>query len=188
MSRENVVRQHVALRGRRRRTLEEHLSVRFPALSRWGGSAFSRLPPRSRLRRWLLRRGVGRVYEAFNRGDMAVFLLGNHPDVEFHTASDPQGGPFAIGLEDVYRGHEGLVSLRRQWAEASDDFHVETDEVIDCGERCAVLLRLLGRGRASGLNTDQPLGQVITWRDGVAWRIDMFWSFAEALEAVGLRE
>ena len=119
---------------------------------------------------------------------MEVFLLGSHPDTEFHTARDLRGGEFGVGLEDVYRGHVGLAAFRHQWGEAWEELHVETEQVVDCGERCVVLLRMLARGKASGLETDQPMGQVITWRDGTARRIDMYMDHAEALEAVGLRE
>jgi len=59
-----------------RRTLDEHLLVRFPALFRLLSAAFMRLPPRSRLRRVLLARRMTRAYAAYNRRDFDLILTG----------------------------------------------------------------------------------------------------------------
>ena len=52
-----------------------------------------------------------------------------------------------------------------------------------------MLVRLSGRGKASGLEMEAELyHQVTTFRDGVMVRIEYFSSWPEALEAVGLRD
>jgi len=48
--------------ARQRRTLDERLRVRFPALVRPVGAAFLRLPPSWRLRRLMLARSILRAY------------------------------------------------------------------------------------------------------------------------------
>ena len=147
-----------------------------------------RLPRRSRLRRALLAKSVAQVYDAFNRGDMEVFLLFSHPEVEMHTAKDEAGVPFGADLEDVYYGHQGLVAFSQTWMEAWD-YRSEPEELIDCGDKLVVFVRHRARGRGSGLEIDQPHAQVITrGRDGRATRTEIFWDRDKALEAAGLSE
>jgi hypothetical protein len=92
MSQENVesargVRYRVALPSQAaasRRSLDEHLFVRFPGLYRLLAAGWMRLPPRSRLRRALLKRLAGRAWAAANRRDFDVRLLAMDPAVEYH--------------------------------------------------------------------------------------------------------
>jgi hypothetical protein len=119
---------------------------------------------------------------------MDVNLLFAHPEVELHTAKDAAGVPFGADLDDVYRGHRGLVVFRQSWMEAWQ-YRTELEEAIDCGEKLVVLLRHQARGSHSGAEIDQPFAEVVTRaRDGRAVRIQIFWNRAEALEAAGLRE
>jgi hypothetical protein len=53
----------------------------------------------------------------------------------------------------------------------------------------AVRLRYYGRGKGSGAEIETEMyHQVTTFRDGTMVRIEYFTSWAEALEAAGLRE
>ena len=132
---------------------------------------------------------MGQVYEAFNRRDMEVFLLlSSHPAVELHTATDHAGVPFGADLDDVYLGHEGIAVFTQQWVAGWKDYRVEAEEIFDCGDKVVVFLRHRGRGRGSGVEIDQPFGQVLHMRNGQAVRVDIFWDRVEALEAVGLRD
>jgi hypothetical protein len=89
MSKENIevvkgVRTPVAVSTEnRRRTVEERIFVRFPALVRLSGSLWSRLPPRSRLRRALSARVVRQGSEAANRQDWEFLFARFDPAVEF---------------------------------------------------------------------------------------------------------
>lgn len=188
MSRQNVARQAVSPRGRPRRTLAEHLVVRVPAILRLVGRAIQLLPVRSRLRGVLVARQIGQIYEAFNRRDMKVFLaLSTHPAVDFRTARDEAGVPFGADVDPVYRGHEGLAAFARQWIGAWEDYRIEPEEVIDCGDRLVVFLRHRGRGRESGVEIEQCFAQVVHLRDGLATRVDMYWDRGKALQAAGLQ-
>jgi ketosteroid isomerase-like protein len=189
MSQEQVVRQTVHPRERRRRSLDEQLFVRVPFLPRFIGSAVDRLRPSSPLRRGFVERRVRQVYEAFNRQDIEVFLvLGTHPAVEFYTAKDQAGVPFGADLDDVYYGHAGVAAFFRKWLGAWEDYRIEPEEVIDCGETVIVLLRHRGRGKGSGLELEHRFAQVAHVRNGVALRVEIFWDRVHALEAVGLRQ
>jgi hypothetical protein len=87
MSQESVESVHgtpIALRplserASRRRSLDQHVYVRFPAFYRLLADAFARLPPRSRLRRLMLARAVRLAYAAANRRDFDVVLVGGIP-------------------------------------------------------------------------------------------------------------
>src|SRR5919197_1500614 len=112
MSEEHVVTRVAPLQGRRRRTIEERLLVRWPALARVGGRLIMRLPKRSRLRRTAIARRVRQLAEAFNRGDWEwALVVGYSADLEVVTAKDEAAVPFGADIEDVYRGHQGLVAV-----------------------------------------------------------------------------
>jgi ketosteroid isomerase-like protein len=58
---------------------------------------------------------------------------------------------------------------------------------VDGGDRVATRLRHYGRGKGSGLEIDTELyHQVMTFRDGVAVRIEYFTDWSQALEAAGV--
>jgi ketosteroid isomerase-like protein len=190
MSQKDAVRQLVRLSGRQHRSFQERLMVRIPPLARLSASAFMRLSPRSRLRRALLAQAMGRIYEAFNRGDMPVFLLlGNDPDVELHAAVASAGIATGVDLQPVYHGHSGLLEYRRRWLEAWEELRIELESVIDCGGTIVVLMRMHCRGRGSGIEVEHPFAQLVTLgRHGLAVRVESFFDHQEALEAAGLSE
>jgi ketosteroid isomerase-like protein len=54
---------------------------------------------------------VRRVAEAFNRSDVAAMVEEHDPDVEWHPAMQTSLG----GEATVYRGHEGLRAMMRDF-------------------------------------------------------------------------
>jgi len=66
---------------RTRRTLEERVYVWWPGLYAALSRTVLRLPPRSRLRRTLLRRSVLSGWPAWARGDLDLMLVRYAPDV-----------------------------------------------------------------------------------------------------------
>ena len=62
-------------------------------------------------------------------------------------------------------------------------------EVIEAGEdKVIAVIRVSGRAKLSGVETDLTYAELWTLRDGkVAWG-RQYWTRAEALEAAGLRE
>jgi hypothetical protein len=69
-----------------------------------------------------------------------------------------------------------------------EDYSIEIDAYVDAGDRVVVLAHDRGRGRGSGAEVDEPLGQVWTLRALRVVRVDMFRTHQEALEAAGLGE
>jgi ketosteroid isomerase-like protein len=165
-----------------RRTLEERLLARWPgawaALSR----ALQLLPPRSRLRRALVRRNALSGWGAWVRGDLDLCLVRFAPDYHY----DPPREWLIAGMPSVYRGHAGL----REWAadlhEAWEFLDHTPLEVVDAGEVLAFLCQIRLRARASGIELDSRLGQVFWVERGLIARERDFSDWDEALRVVGI--
>ena len=192
MSQENVK----ALRGVRislpplseravqRRTLDERLFVRSPALYRWVAHATTRLPPRSRLRRLIVAYSIQRGYAALTRRDFDAVLIRSDPEVEYR----PNGDLIAPDLDRVYYGHDGYRRLWKRWFDAFDDFHWEPKEIIDFGDKLLVTAELKGHGSGSGVAVSETAFQLFKQRRGLSISQEDFTDRHEALEAAGLSE
>src|SRR5437773_2123792 len=86
-----------------RRPFEDRLFVRFPVAWAALGWAVEFLPPRSRLRRALVRRTLLSGWEAFVRGDLDLILVRYAPDCYL----EPPHEWTAAGMRSSYRGHAG---------------------------------------------------------------------------------
>ena len=121
-----------------------------------------------------------RFYDAVNRRDLDAWLEVTDADAELIS--------ILIAVEGGYHGHAGF---RRWWENVFDnfpDYKIEVGEVRDVGNLTITAIRLLGHGSVSNAPIDQPLSQLIQWRQGKAVRVQSFRTEAEALEAVGLTE
>jgi hypothetical protein len=79
------VRQKIRHRERPRRSPDERITVRFPAIAHYMAARVARLPPSSRLRQRLLARSVSRGFAANKRGDLEFVLAAFYdPDVEWY--------------------------------------------------------------------------------------------------------
>jgi len=124
---------------------------------------------------------VRRMYDAYARADFGLGLSFLDSEIEFsQPVQEPGGG--------TYHGHEGVVQAFASWTAPWDDYRVDVEELIDFGEH--VLARTLhhGRGKGSGVEVEQRIFQVWTLRDGKVARARMYYTEAEAIEAVELRE
>jgi hypothetical protein len=165
-----------------RRTLEEKLMVRWPAGWAALSRAVNRLPPRSRLRRALLRRSALSGWGAWVRGDLDLCLVRFAPDYHY----DPPKEWLVAGMPSVYRGHAGL----RQWAadlhEAWEFLDHKPLELVDAGGVLTFLCRIRLRARTSGVELDSRLGQVFWIERGVIVRERDFGDWDEALSEAGV--
>jgi ketosteroid isomerase-like protein len=168
----------------RRRSLDEHLRIRFPALYRLLGDAFMGLPPRSRLRRLVLSRFVARAYAAANRRDFDLVLAGWDPESEYR----PSGDLMPPDLEPVFYGHDGYRQLWRYWLDAFEDIRWDPEEILDFGDRFLVTAQQRGHGSGSGVAVSEPVFQLFTLRRGLVIRQEDFLDRSKALEAAGLQE
>jgi ketosteroid isomerase-like protein len=88
--------------------------------------------------------------------------------------------------------HVGRDGFRRMLAEIDDvwdEIRVDPQEFIDGGGRIVVIGRLVGKGKGSGVEIDQPDHQIFTVREGrIVGLAYGYTDRAEALAAAGLRE
>jgi hypothetical protein len=77
----------------------------------------------------------------------------------------------------------------RQFEQMKGTFDLEALEITslrDVGDR--VVVRWIWRGSGHGPELQQEMASVYTIRKGRILATEFFWEFADALEAVGLRE
>ena len=125
---------------------------------------------------------VVRAIEAFRVGGVEATLRFYPSDVLWH--------PFPEWVGDTeYRGHDGVRRVTGIWTDNLDDFAIELEEVRDLGDRVLMLGETAGRIKETGLPIRQRLGVVFSdFRKGKVGEAHYFATWAEALEAVGLRE
>ena len=122
--------------------------------------------------------------EAFNRQDFDVLASVCHEDFEFVSvlAAVDAG-------EATYRGSDAWREYSERMSETWDDWRVEDVQVFDGGDdRIAVIFRLLGSGKSSGVPVDREVGADYRIRDEKLWRMRSYSTAREALEAAGLSE
>lgn len=110
---------------------------------------------------------------------LALFLEAAHPHVEWRE------DPAWPGSTD-YRGVE---QVRQVILDRMDilDFDQQTEELIDADDKVVVLVRWVGRGKASGAQGEISMAMVWTVREQAITRVEFFLDRAEALEVAGLR-
>ena len=111
---------------------------------------------------------------------LPLCLVAAHPDVEWQEDPDWPGSAGYRGIEQVRQ-----VILDRM---ATLDFDQQTEDLIDAGEKVVVLVRWVGRGKASGAQGEISMAMVWTVREQAITRVEFFLDRAKALEAVGLVE
>ncbi len=119
-----------------------------------------------------------RAYEQF----VATGEIRAHPDLVWDVSKLGWPG------QQIYFGLEGANQVSAEWADAWDDWEVEVEDYIDAGERVVVIVNQRGRSKATGVPVDMRFAQVWSLRDGLAFRMQMYASVDEALEAAGLSE
>jgi ketosteroid isomerase-like protein len=119
---------------------------------------------------------IRRLFAAVDRQDWEAALGFFDPDVEW------------CPTEGTFRGLEGVVSSMVEWFEPWEEHHIEAEEFSEAGDEVLAVVRLTGRGVASGVEIDQRFFQVYAVRNGRIFRMVEFVTRDQALEAAGLRE
>jgi ketosteroid isomerase-like protein len=120
---------------------------------------------------------------AFNRGDIDAFLEHWTPDIDYRAV---EGAPDDHG---PVQGQEALRAHFQDWIDTFDNFRQEPVEIIDAGDDSVIaVLRISGRAKLSGVETDLTYAALYTLRDGKVARGREYWTKEEALEAAGLSE
>ena len=92
------------------------------------------------------------------------------------------------GEATVYRGHDGVRRMFRDFREAFAEIQIESFEVRDLGDLVITTGHMRARGNASGVETETPWGYVAELKGGKGIRIRTYLDPADALEAAGLSE
>jgi ketosteroid isomerase-like protein len=178
-----VAPQEIRGSAGQRRSLDERLVVRFPALAHALASLLFRLSPQSRIRQSFMARSMARAYAAANRRDFDLILAVSDGDLyEYRPSRDLLPPDMAA----IYRGHEGYREFWRLWLDAFEDIRWDPEEILDCGDRALVTTRQSGHGSGSGVAVSEPVYQLFTFRRGLVIRQEDFLNRAQALEAAGL--
>ena len=111
---------------------------------------------------------------------LPVFLEAAHPEVEWREDPAWPGAATYRGIEEVRQ-----VILDRM---STLDFDQQTEDLIGVDDKVVVLVRWVGRGKASGAQGEISMAMLWTLREQAITRIEFFLDRAQALEAVGLRE
>ena len=102
-------------------------------------------------------------------------------DPEIEWCEDPQRADARVS-----RGHSGVRESFERWLDHWDEYGMEAERVVDCGDDVLVVAREHGRGATSGANVSARIFVVITFRDGKILRYREFYDESDALEAAGL--
>jgi ketosteroid isomerase-like protein len=122
------------------------------------------------------------AFEAFNRtGEIVVDHLA--PDFELHQASS------VVDTAGVFHGPDAFREVLNELQGAFEELSFEAEEFIEAPNGdIVVFIHARGRGRGSGIEIDNHIAQVWTYRDDKAIRMVAYEERVEALKAVGLRE
>jgi hypothetical protein len=156
--------------------------VRWPAGWAALARAVQRLPPRSRLRRAMVRRNALSGWGAWVRGDLELCLVRFARDYHY----DPPAEWLLPGMPRFYRGHAGLHAWVADLHEAWEFVDHTPLEIVDAGAVLVFLCQIRLRARASGIELDTRLGQVFWIERGLVTHERDFSDWAEAIRTVGL--
>ena len=122
---------------------------------------------------------IRRGYEYFR----ASGKIRAHPDLVWDVSKLGWPG------QQIYSGPEGANQFNAEWADAWDDWELEVEDFLDAGGSVVVVIvNQRGRSKATGIPVDMRFAQLWWLRDGLAFRMQMYASVDEALEAAGLSE
>lgn len=117
--------------------------------------------------------------EALATHNLREFAQYLHPDAVLYQAPEiPDSG--------TYRGKDEFLRGLRLWLEEWDEFRYVPVEIEETACGLFVRLRLLGRGKGSGVEIEQQIFHFWQFRDGLLSRCEVYWSEDQARRAAGL--
>jgi ketosteroid isomerase-like protein len=99
------------------------------------------------------------VMALVGRGDLEELVETAHPEVEWHSF-------FAeLGEGGVYRGHDGMRRYVEDLRDAWELVRADVDDALRVGSSVALTGRIHYKGKGSGLEAEEPVLWVLTFRD-----------------------
>jgi ketosteroid isomerase-like protein len=126
---------------------------------------------------------VAATVAAFSRGDLDAASDYWTDDLDYRAAEGAPDDPGPI------HGKAAMRAYVEDWLDTFDDFRGEVTEFIDAADDVIIaIMRIAGRAKLSGVETDLTFAAVYTIRDGKIARGREYWTREDALEAAGLSE
>jgi ketosteroid isomerase-like protein len=121
------------------------------------------------------------INRAFNEGGTEAVVPYYSEEFEWHM---PDGW-----LEkDVYRGRDGIRELANAWFGQFDEYRWDEIELSEIdADRILGLYQMRGTSKGSGVPAEQPIGLILTFREGLIVRVDSFFGWDEARSAADVR-
>lgn len=120
------------------------------------------------------------AWKAWERGEWDALYALYHPDIVWDATA--LEGP----ITRIYHGLDGVRQYFSDWLESFEAHEARAEKFIEAGDDVIVGIRLKGRGKASGVEVEMARSNVYRMRDGLAVRVELYETEAEALEAAGL--
>jgi hypothetical protein len=111
----------------------------------------------------------------YGRRTAEEFAESLHPEAELYPAT-------VVPDTGDYHGRGEFLRGVRHWLEEWETFRFIPEEVVDLGERVLMRVRLSGRAKASGVELDETVFHLWSFKDGMPWRCE-FLDERDALEA-----
>ena len=113
---------------------------------------------------------VQRGLDLWNEGEWEAALEDLDPEIEWWTSGA------VPGVEDVYRGHEGVRRFWRTWTETWESIRIEVEQIYERGDEVFVYARFIARAR-DGLEVDQPVAfEFGSGGSGLVTRFRSYWN------------
>lgn len=110
---------------------------------------------------------------AWNRGDIEAVLGHMTEDAEWH--------PVVVIEREVFRGHDGFRRFLEGWMATWESWNLEVEELHEYGDQKLAFTRVRAKGRGSGIELDQPMAHLFTFRGDLLCRGDSFFDRDEAV-------
>ncbi|HEX3293739.1 MAG TPA: nuclear transport factor 2 family protein [Solirubrobacterales bacterium] len=125
---------------------------------------------------------VRQFAERWERSDWEGMAELADPDVEMHAT---------VGGVEEGRVRHGVDAIRQDYEAAEetwDEHRIETERVVDAGDRIVLLHREYMRGKNSGMELDLEAAVLIDLREGRIVRVQGYMDRTAALDAAGLTD
>ena len=120
---------------------------------------------------------------AFSGGDLDAWLEYMADDIDYRAVEG------ALDDRGPIHGKGAVRAYLDDWVGTFDDFRSEPVELIEAGEdQVVTVLRISGRAKLSGVQTELTFAALFTVRDGKVVRGREYWTRDVALKAAGLSE
>jgi ketosteroid isomerase-like protein len=122
------------------------------------------------------------MIDDFDASGVEAALEHIHPEVTWNAPPE--------WLEKrVYEGHEGIRELAASWEANFEEYRLEIERLVDLGpDRALALVRQRGTIPGSGVEVEQAVAFIAEIREGLIYRVEVFFSWEAGLEAVGLSD